>query len=75
MGLRPLLATPRRLITFTDDTTQEFNWSGAISQETMAEAGLFSTEFFGWLKPLKTVELGYGITSINEETFSVSNTL
>ena len=56
------------LITFTDGTSQKYSWSGNIIQQTMIDAGLYSSAF-GWIKEPQTVEIGSKVTSIGGYTF------
>ena len=41
---------PKTKITFTDGTSQEYDWSGEITGKTMIDAGLFDD--YGWTKEL-----------------------
>ena len=41
---------PKTKITFTDGTSQEYDWSGEINQQTMIDAGLFSSVEQYWPK-------------------------
>ena len=55
------------LITFADGTSQEYDWSGDVTQQTMKNAGLYNGS--SWIKEPQTVELGSKVTSINDYTF------
>lgn len=62
------------VITFTDNTTSAFNWSGRIDLNTMADAGLY--DFMdGWKKHPATVKIGTGVTSIENYAFDGCNGL
>ena len=62
------------VITFTDNTTSAFNWSGRIELETMADAGLY--DFIdGWKKHPATVKIGTGVTSIENYAFEYCTNL
>ena len=46
--------SPKTRITFTDGTTEEYDWSGEITQQTMIGAGLYmydgSSDKGSWIK-------------------------
>ena len=54
------------LIAFTDGTSQEYDWSGDVTQQTMKDAGLYNGS---WIKEPQTVELGPTVTSIGDSAF------
>ena len=45
------VASPKTKITFADGTSQEYDWSGDITQQTMIDARLFN-DSYGWVKEL-----------------------
>lgn len=53
-------------ITFTDGTSQEYDWSGEINLNTIIAAGLFSEDGGAWIKRPKIVEIGTNATSIGD---------
>ena len=55
------------LITFTDGTSQECDWSGEITQQTIKDAGLHDGS--SWIKKPQTVELGLEVTGIGDSVF------
>ena len=61
------------LITLTDGTLQEYDWSGDINQQTMTDAGLFANK--SWIKEPQTAEIGSAVTSIGEYAFSNCSSL
>ena len=44
------VANPKTKITFEDGTSQEYDWSGKINQQTMIDAGLFTKWNNNWPK-------------------------
>ena len=63
-------ANPKTKITFTDGTSQEYDWSGEIDQQTMVKAGLFDSHKYIWIKEPQIIEVGTNVTSIGYEAFS-----
>ena len=61
--------SPKTKIKFTDGTSQEYDWSGEINQQTMIDAGLYNGDTHDWLKEPQTVEIGTNVTSIGYMTF------
>ena len=55
---------PKTKITFTDGTSQEYDWSGEINQQPMIDAGLLDGDSYNWIKNPLTVEIGTNMTSI-----------
>ena len=43
---------PKTKIMFTDGTSQEYDWSGEINQQTMVDAGLYNRNTTVWIKEL-----------------------
>ena len=60
-------ANPKTVITFTDNTTQEFEWSGTITQTTMENAGL--VEDSEWIAHPTAITIGNAVTSIGYRAF------
>ena len=52
-------------ITFTDETSQEYDWSGTISEQTMIEAGLLDENTGEWVKDITSLEIGTNVTGID----------
>lgn len=48
---------PKTKITFTDGSSQEYDWSGEITQQTMIDAGLWDTNYH-WMKNPSSIEIG-----------------
>lgn len=48
---------PKTKITFTDGGTEEYDWSGEITKQTMIDAGLWDTNYH-WMKNPSSVEIG-----------------
>ena len=46
------VVSPKTKITFTDGTSQEYDWSGEINRQTMVDAGLFNYDSYVWVKEL-----------------------
>ena len=44
------VGNPKTKITFTDGTSQEYDWSGEITKRTMVDAGLLVNGNPTWLK-------------------------
>ena len=61
---------PKTKITFTDGTSQEYDWSGEINYQTMVDAGLLNGNEYIWIKTPQTVEIGTNVTSIGSYAFS-----
>ena len=61
------VGNPKTKITFTDRSSQEFDWSGYIDQQTMITDGLYNGN--EWVKEPKTVEIGTNVTSIGTGLF------
>ena len=55
------------LITFADETSQECDWSGEITQQTMIDTGLYNGS--SWIKEPQTVEIGPTVTSLGSNAF------
>ena len=66
---RPV-GNPKTKITFKNGTSQEYDWSGEISQQTMIDAGLCDRNKYTWVKEPKTVEFGTQVTGVMEYVFS-----
>ena len=64
------VGNPKTKITFTDGTSQEYDWSGEINQQTMIDAGLLNGDSYDWVKNPLTVEIGTNVTSIGNNTFN-----
>ena len=62
-------------ITFTDGSSQEYDWSSEINQQTMIDAGLYSDDDGAWIKQLQIVEIGTNVTSIGQWAFQGCNQL
>lgn len=62
------VGNPKTKITFTDGTSQEYDWSGEINQQTMIDFGLYNSSS-GWVKNPHTVEIGTNVTSIGSNAF------
>ena len=64
-------ANPKTKITFTDRTSQEYDWSGKINLDTMKVAGLYTnyTNNNKWVKMPQTIEIGTNVTSIGKDAF------
>lgn len=63
----------KTLITFTDGTTEEYDLSGEMTQETMIDAGLGYIDDesgYTWVKSILTIEIGTKVTSISDGMFS-----
>ena len=48
-GVEPA-GNPKTKITFTDGTSQEYDWSGEIKQQTILDSGLYSKDSYSWIK-------------------------
>lgn len=44
------VANPKTKITFDDGTSQEYDWSGEITYQTMIDAGLYNGDNSQWIK-------------------------
>ena len=63
------VGNPKTKITFNNGNVEEYDWSGEINQQTMIDAGLFSSVEQYWQKDPYTVEIGTKVTSINNYAF------
>ena len=41
---------PKTKITFTDETSQEYDWSGEINRQTIIDAGIYDGNEYIWVK-------------------------
>lgn len=57
-------ANPKTKITFTNGTSQEYDWSGEIGIWTIRESGLIDYDSGSWIKKPQTVEIGTNVTSV-----------
>ena len=64
------VANPKTKIMFADGTSQEYDWSEEINQQTMIDAGLLNGNEYIWIKTPQTVEIGTNVTSIGFYAFS-----
>ena len=64
------VANPKTKIMFADRTSQEYDWSEEINQQTMIDAGLLNGNEYIWIKTPQTVEIGTNVTSIGFYAFS-----
>ena len=62
-----VIGNKKPMITFTDGTSQECNWSGEITLQTMIDARLHDGS--SWIKEPQTVEFGLETTSIGDSLF------
>ena len=60
---------PETRITFFDGSSRTYEWSREINQQTMIDAGLYTTEQGRWIKEPVTVDIGTNVTSIGETAF------
>jgi hypothetical protein len=60
---------PETRITFSDGSSDTYEWSGEINQQTMIDAGLFDADNWIWIKQPVTVDIGNTVTSIGESAF------
>ena len=44
------VVSPKTKITFADGTSQEYDWSGEIKQQTILDSGLYSKDSYSWIK-------------------------
>ena len=58
---------PVTKITFADGTSQEYDWSGDITLQTMTNAGLYGGS--SWIKEPQTVEIESEVTGIGDSVF------
>ena len=63
------VANPKTKITFTDGSVEEYDWSGAITKDTMMNEGLLANGDPIWIKEPQTVEIGTNLTSIGDYAF------
>ena len=63
------------VITFSDNTTSAFNWSGEITKETLKTAGIWSDVGPTWIKNPVSIIFGTTISSIGYATFQSCDTL
>ena len=69
------ISNPKTVITFIDNTTQEYDWSGTITQQTMVDAGLFDSSHFIWIAFPKTITIGTQVTTITDDAFDECDSL
>ena len=44
------VGNPKTKMTFADGSFKEYDWSGEINQQTMADAGLWDRDDYFWIK-------------------------
>ena len=44
------VGNPKTKITFTDETSEEYDWSGEITKQTMIDAELYNNDYGSWMK-------------------------
>ena len=71
---KPVL-NPKTKITFTDGTSQEYDWSDEITKQTMIDAGIFDENEYKWVKEPQTIEIGTQVTCISDRAFSTCTRL
>ena len=54
---------------FSNGTSQWFDFSGEITQQTMADTGLFNLDTHEWIEHPTKVEIGNKVTSIGNNVF------
>ena len=60
---------PETRITFSDGSSDTYEWSGTIDRQTMIDAGLFDEDETTWIKELETVDIGNTVTNIGYRAF------
>ena len=67
---------PETRITFSDGSSDTYEWSGEINQQTMVDAGLFGVEDeMTWRRQPETVDIGNTVTSIGWSAFEYCGSL
>ena len=66
---------PETRITFSDGSSDTYEWSGEIDQQTMVDAGLYDDNEWTWIKQPVTVDIGNSVTNIGQEAFNICDTL
>ena len=56
----------KTIITFDDESTEEYEWSGQVTQQTLIDAGIYDGENYQWLKNPVSIRLGTTVTQIGE---------
>ena len=60
---------PETRITFSDGSSDTYEWSGEIDYNTMVDVGLFNADEWTWIKEPVTVDIGNTVTSIGDSAF------
>ena len=64
---------PETRITFSDGSSDTYEWSGEIDKQTMVDAGLFDENEWTWIKEPVTVDIGNTVTSLGYSFSSCSS--
>ena len=66
---------PETRITFSDGSSDTYEWSGEINQQTMIDVGLYDEYKLTWTKEPVTVDIGNTVTSIGDYAFEACSEL
>lgn len=60
----------KTVITFTDNTSEEYEWSGEIIRQNIVDAGLWDVDHGGWIREPLSIKVGTAVTSLGNYAFA-----
>lgn len=65
----------KTIITFTDNTSEEYEWSGEIKRQNIVDAGLWDVDHGGWIKEPLSIKVGTAVTRLGNYAFANAHQL
>ena len=60
----------KTVLTFTDNTSEEYEWSGEITRNNIVDAGLWDVDHGGWIKEPLSIKVGTAVTRLGNYAFA-----
>ena len=60
----------KTVITFTDNTSEEYEWSGEITRNNIVDAGLWDVDHGGWIREPLSIKVGTSVTRLGNYAFA-----
>lgn len=60
----------KTVITFTDNTSEEYEWSVEITRNNIVDAGLWDVEHGGWIREPLSIKVGTAVTRLGNYAFA-----
>lgn len=60
----------KTVITFTDNTSEEYEWSGEITRQNIVDAGLWDVDHGGWIREPLSIKVGTAVTRLGNYAFA-----